>query len=196
MLLLNFKIIFVVFINFASSSYGEQQPLRNEFLEYFSIAAGINSLVFSLSNTIYSIKRFNQLKKKKKCFNEGISNSINRTKELKSRNQIINNNVNGLINIEIPCLSNEELNKDENNITQLIIQSDKLADIEMVKDENIFVGSNITDFEQKKIENIIEYLNCEFLCSNHSNTENINTNFQNVPFNDSTKRKFRGLVVE
>lgn len=196
MLLLNYKIILFTFISSASLSHGEQQLSPNEFLQYFSTAAGINSLIFSLTNTIYSIKRFNQLKKKNKNFNEEISDSIIRSKELKFRNKMINNKASSLINIEVSRLSNEELSRN-NNITQLIIQLDQLKNIEMVKDGSMIDESSIANSEQKILKNTTENIDYLFFHSNNSDIENINnTHFQKVDYNNFITRKFRGLVVE
>ncbi|KAH8584162.1 uncharacterized protein ELE39_001665 [Cryptosporidium sp. chipmunk genotype I] len=198
MLILNLEILFVIIINLTSFSIGEQQLSPNEFLQYFSTAANINSLIFSLSNMIYSIKRFNKLKKRNRGFNEGINESVNRSKELKLKNQIINNQFNNLLSAEDSCLSNEVLDRNEIDIIQLIIQSSELADIYMVKD-NIFLNrSNITDLELNESKSINEYFGKQIFFSNYSKVENTkNTNVQNIDFNNNINtRKLRGLVIE
>lgn len=192
---LNLKIFFVIIVHFISFSIGEQQPSPNEFLQYFSIAAGINSLIFSLSNTIYSIKSLNKLKKKNRGFNEGINESINRSKEHKFKKQITNDQANSLISTEKSYLSNKELDVNQMNFTQLIIQSSKLADIYMVKDNSFIGQSNNTDSELNVSKSIIEYSGNPCFPPNNSKIENTNnTNAQNIDFN--INKKFRGLIIE
>ncbi|KAK9172982.1 Uncharacterized protein cmbei_4002440 [Cryptosporidium meleagridis] len=192
---LNLKILFFIIAHFIGFSIEEQQPSPNEFLQYFSIAAGINSLIFSLSNTIFSIKNLNKLKKKNRGFSEGINESINRSKEHKLKKQITNDQAYSLISTEQSHLLNEQLDVNQTNFTQLIIQSSKLAEIYMVKD-NLSIGqSNNTDSELNASNSIIEYSINRFFSSNNSKIENTNNTIaQNFDFN--TNKKFRGLVIE
>lgn len=194
MLFLNIKIIFLIIVSFTYFTYGEQQLSPNEFLQYFSTAAGIHSLVFSLSNTIYSIKRLNQFKKKNRGFNEGINDSVIKSKEVKSRKQVVNNNI-SLYSIDFLDLSKLEMERNDIDIAHLINQTNNLTEIEMVK-YDMFNENNNTDFKKEYFENLIE--NCDqYLHSNNSRVKNLNyTISQNIDIGDGTSGNFRGVVIE
>lgn len=194
MLFLNIKKVLLIIVCFVCFSCGEQQLSPNEFLQYFSTAAGINSLIFSLSNTIYSIKKFNQIQKKSRGFNEGINDSISRSKELKSRNQVVNDN-NGLNYIDILNPSNEEVKKNDIDIAHLINQTNNLTDIEMVEHDMVD-GTINTDFKREHFKDLTGHRD-HFFYSNNSLIENLNhTISQNIDTNAIISRNFRGLVIK
>ncbi|KAJ1608966.1 putative signal peptide-containing protein [Cryptosporidium canis] len=191
---LNIKLAILTIICLICISFGEQQSSASEFLQYFSNAAGINSLLFSLSNTICSIKKLNHMKQKNGGFNKGINESIERNKEYKSRNKVINNHAE-INNTNILGILIEEIGKKEINITNLIAQTNNLTEIVMVENDAIIGGVN-TKASEENFKDFVLHFN-QLFSSNDQIAENLNNTFlSNVNTITNISRNFRGVTIE
>ncbi|KAF7459306.1 hypothetical protein HWI79_182 [Cryptosporidium felis] len=189
MLLVKAGILVLLTTNYFCNLLGEQ-IMPNEFLQYFSTAAGINSLIFSLSSTIYSVKRFHENKKKNKGFSEGINHSIQKCKEDKLKNHIIYNETT-FINRNSLNINDSTSIQPEVNISDMIYGADKLEQIFMFKNPDTY-NFAIENMTTNSLNGIIR---------NYDNSSLTRTKLfdENIEYDDTSGyflENLRGIAIE